>query len=221
MGKTAIILGSTGLTGGFLLNLLLADSRYSEIRLFNRNPISKEHPKIKEFIVDLLTSESYASEFRGHEVFCCIGTTAAKTKDKQRYKSIDYGIPVSAAHLSKVNEILTFVVISSMGANSASSIFYNRIKGEMERDVMNQNVSKTFILQPSLIGGHRKERRIGEYLGKLFMRALDPLLVGSLKKYRIIHPETIAKAMISLVNSNQPSGVYTSDELKNWANQWH
>ena len=220
MAKTAIILGSTGLTGGFLLEYLLEDIRYSEIRVFNRRSLNKQHSKLKEYIVDLLDPDTFETNFYGDEVFCCIGTTASKTADKTKYKAIDFGIPDSVAKLCKKHNIKTFLVMSSLGANSKSPIFYNRIKGEMEDAVMRQDIEFTYIVQPSLIGGKRAEKRMWEFLGKLFTKVLRPFLFGPLKKYRIVHPKTIARAMISLANAQPQSGIYKSDVLKTWSNSW-
>jgi uncharacterized protein YbjT (DUF2867 family) len=164
--KTAIILGATGLTGRFLLDQLIADKNYSKIKLFSRSSADVESEKIQEFLVDLLELEKYKVDFTGDEVYCCIGTTAAKTKDKEKYKKKDYGIPVTVAKLAKENNIETFIVMSSMGADAKSSVFYNKTKGEMERDVLTQNIKNTFILRPSIIGGKRNEFRLGETVGK-------------------------------------------------------
>ncbi|TMM31093.1 NAD-dependent epimerase/dehydratase family protein [Polaribacter aestuariivivens] len=213
MSKTAIILGATGLTGGILLEKLLADKRYSTIKLFSRSSVEVASEKIQEFIVDLLQLENHSKDFTGDEVYCCIGTTASKTKDKEKYKKIDYGIPVTAAKLSKQNGIETFVVMSSMGANPDSSVFYNRTKGEMERDVLQLKIKNTFILRPSLIGGNRDEKRIGEKIGKIIMSILNPLFVGALKKYRMIHPEKIASCMKILANKPEKEVIISSDKI--------
>lgn len=200
MEKTAIILGATGLTGNILLEKLLDDERYERIILFSRNPTSTQHPKIKEYIVDLFELEKYHAEFKGNEVFCCIGTTKAKTRNKKTYKAIDYGIPVSAAALCKKNYIPTFVVISALGSNAKSRIFYNRIKGQMEQAVLKFAIENTYILQPSLIDGDRKENRTGEWIFKKLGRAFSFLQLGPLKKYQPISPQKIATAMIHLAN---------------------
>ncbi len=199
--KTAIILGATGLTGGILLQLLLRDDRYADIKVFTRSPLRLTHPKLTEIKCDLLALENQEADFTADEVFCCIGTTKANTPDKELYKAIDYGIPVAAASLCKKNEIPTFLVVSAMGADPNSGVFYNKVKGEMEAAVLNLGLPKTHILQPSLIGGDRKERRPGEYVGKQLMKILNFFLIGSLKKYRTIAPENIAATMVWLANN--------------------
>ncbi len=219
MGKTAIILGATGLTGNILLNKLIADSNYSKIKLFSRNSVNIASDKIEEFIIDVLQLEEYTKDFIADEVFCCIGTTAAKTKDKKLYKAIDYGIPVTAAKIAKQNEIQTFIVVSAMGADANSSIFYNRIKGEMEQNVLKQNIRNTYVLRPSLIGGNRKENRLGESIGKGLMCFLNPFMIGGLKKYKMIHPKKIAKCMQVLANTKPNNSIFASNEIEEISTQ--
>jgi len=218
MGKTAIILGATGLTGRILLNKLIADTSYEKITLFSRKSVGNTSVKVEEHLVNLLRLGQYKDQFIGDEVFCCIGTTAAKTKDKKTYQAIDYGIPVNAAKLANQKNIKTFIVISSMGANASSSIFYNKTKGEMEQDVLQVNLKNTYILRPSLIGGNRTEIRVGEYIAKGIINFISPLLFGNLKKYRIISPEKIATCMHQLAQKEVPQSIFHSDEIAIIAN---
>ncbi|MGY8914724.1 MAG: NAD(P)H-binding protein [Flavobacteriales bacterium] len=212
--KTAIILGATGLTGGILLDILLANDHYKKVILFSRSTVGITHPKLEECLIDLFELETEAEKFKADEVFCCIGTTKSKTPNKEVYKKIDYGIPLSAAKLCRKNGIPTFIMISALGANANSSIFYNRIKGEMERDVLKCNISKTYIMQPSLIGGKREEKRVGEWIFKQLFGLFNLLLVGPLEKYRSIEPESIAKAMVWLANNDYDKIRIESDEIK-------
>lgn len=219
--KTAIILGATGLTGGLLLKSLLADDRYLNITVFTRSPLGFTHQKLTEIQCDLLKLEAQQTQFTADEVFCCIGTTKAKTPDKELYKAIDFGIPVSAAQLCKKNNIPAFLVVSAMGADASSSIFYNKVKGEMEAAVLQLGLPKTHILQPGLIGGDRNESRPGEYVGKQLMKVLGFLMVGSLKKYKAIAPENIAATMIWLANNPYAETRLTSDIITKIAKTEH
>ncbi|QXP56781.1 NAD(P)H-binding protein [Cellulophaga sp. HaHa_2_95] len=212
--KTAIILGATGLTGGLLLERLLHDERYEKIKLFSRSSVAIKNPKIEEHLVDLLALEEHTANFTADEVFCCIGTTKKKTPDNETYRKIDYGIPVAAAKAAKNNGINTFIVISALGASAKSNVFYNKVKGEMEEAVLEQEMTRTFILQPSLIGGDRTEKRTGEWLFKQVMKVVDVLLVGPLKKYRTIAPDTLAAAMIWLANNEYKEARIASDRIK-------
>lgn len=210
MKKTAIILGATGLTGGALLQLLLVDPEFEKIRLFSRKATGISHPKVTEYITDLFALEKEEKAFQGNVVFCCVGTTKAKTPDKEMYRKIDFGIPVSAARLCKHNGIETFMVISAMGANPNSRIFYNKTKGEMEREVLQAHIPNTYILQPSLIGGKRQETRLGEQIAKVFMKVFGFLVPG---QYKMIAPETIAKAMQVLSKEGYRENRVTSDRI--------
>jgi uncharacterized protein YbjT (DUF2867 family) len=209
--KTAILLGGTGLTGSLLLNRLIADDSYTCIKLFSRRGSGKSSPKIKEFIGDILQLENFKNDFTADEVFCCIGTTSAKTKDRTVYKAIDFGIPSAASRLAKENNIPTFLVISALGANAKSKIFYNRTKGEMEQAVLNQNIPYTYILRSPLIMGERDKKRRVESLGVFMMKLINTLLVGRLKKYRGMEADLIAASMISLAKSKNPGGIVFSD----------
>lgn len=211
MSKTAIILGSTGLTGGFLLQKLLADPSYDRIRLFSRSSSLIKHEKIEEYIVDLFRLEDISDHFKGDVVFSCIGTTKLKTPDKELYRKIDIDIAVAAATLCKQNDITNFIVVSAIGADPNSSIFYNKTKGEMEQDVLKLQLEHCYFLQPSLIGGKRVEKRFGEQIAKILMRLFEFLIP---KKYKIIHPETIADAMIWLANHSYPDVRISSDKIK-------
>ncbi len=214
MSKTAIILGATGLTGRTLLELLLPDPRYSCIKLFSRRACGVKHVKIEEHIVDLLSLDRYSQDFTADELYCCVGTTAAKTPDKDLYRKIDLGIPVSAAKMCKEQGVQTFLVVSAMGADAKSRINYNRLKGEMEALALAQGISQTYIVRPSLIGGKRTEGRSGEQIAKFFMTLLGPLMLGPLRNYRMISPKEIAKAMVWLANNPMEQQIFLSHELR-------
>ena len=215
--KTAIILGATGLTGGKLLELLLNDPNYTKIKLFSRSSVGISDPKIEEYLGDMFNLNDFKGQFTGEEVFCCIGTTKSKTPNKEFYKKIDFGIPKSAALLAKENGIKTFIVITALGANAKSPIFYNRIKGQMEEAVLQMQISKTHILQPSLIGGKREERRIGEWIFKQLMKVANLVMAGPLKKYKSIHPISIAKAMVWIANNEYERVRIPSDVIQDLA----
>ena len=211
MKKTAIILGATGLTGSILLDRLLADASFEKIKLFSRSSAEKNSPKIEQHLIDMFQLENHSEAFTADVVFCCIGTTKSKTPDKETYKKIDYGIPVTAAKLAKKNGIETFVVISAMGAAANSTIFYNKTKGEMQRDVLAQNIKNTYILQPSLIIGNRNENRLGEKMATFFMKTFGFLVP---KKYKMIKAETIAEAMVVLSKKGFSKQWISSEEIK-------
>lgn len=217
MNKTAIIVGSTGVTGSILLKKLCEDSRYSCIKTFSRSPNSLKNPKIQPFIVDLFDPDSFSKDFSGDELYCCIGTTKAKTPNEDQYYKVDFGIPVALAKLCKQKNINTYVVVSALGADAKSSIFYNRTKGKMEEAVLSEEILHTFILQPSLIVSKRKESRWGETFFIYLMKFINPVLMGKFKKYRSVPASYIADAMIYLSNEGYHKNKIPSDEIQKLA----
>jgi uncharacterized protein YbjT (DUF2867 family) len=214
MGKTAIILGASGLTGGFLLQKLLEDTSYSHIKIFARSPLRAKHEKVTEYIGDLLNLEAFQSYFTGDVVFCCIGTTLKKTPDKNLYRKIDFGIPATAAKLCKSNDISNLVVISSLGANTKSSFFYPRTKGEMEASVLSYAIENTYLLQPSFITGKRTESRFLEYVGLCITKLLSFVMVGPLRKFKSITAISLAKAMHTLAEGSKTTATrIPSDQI--------
>lgn len=214
MKKTAIILGATGLVGGLLLEELIKDQNYDIIKLFSRKKTKIRSDKIQEFISQTLDLSVYKDDFVGDEVFCCVGTTAKKTKDKIAYERIDCGIPTQAAKLAKTNGIKTFLVISAIGANPKSFIFYNKTKGKMEENVLEQNIKNTYILRPSLIYAKRNEKRFLEDMGNKIFDFINPFMIGFLRKYKPIKASSIANAMHNLAQEKPNKNIITSDEIK-------
>lgn len=217
MKKKAIILGATGLTGSHLLDLLLKDTDYDAVKVFTRKKLSITHPKLEEHIIDLLKLSDYAFNFTADVVFCCIGTTKAKTPDKALYRAIDYGIPVVAAKLAKQNAIKHFIVISALGANAESKVLYSQLKGEMERDVLAQQIEHTHLLQPSLIVGNRKEKRMGEDLSKQLMKVFGFLIPV---RYKMIEAKTIAQSMMQIARKPTKEHVIPSDKIRQIAKDY-
>lgn len=212
--KIAIVLGATGLTGRLLVNQLIADESYSKIKLFSRRKSYFNSSKIVEFIGDVIDLDRFKSDFCADVAFCCIGTTAAKTKDRAVYKQIDFGIPVKAAALCKENGIDTFVVVSAIGADAKSAIFYNRTKGEMEEAVLKSGVKNCYIMRPSLIRGTREGKRVLECFATAVMFVADLFLVGRWRKYRAIEAKTIALAMINVAKSGYSENIIESDKIE-------
>ncbi len=196
MKKIAIVLGATGLTGGYLLDMLLASEDYEKVKVFARRSTGKQSEKLEEIICDLLKLEDYADKFTADEVFCCVGTTKAKTGNKDIYRAIDYGIPVCVAGLAEQNQIKTLSIISAIGADSNSSFFYSRTKGEMEQEVLKHKIDNILIYRPSLIYGKREDRRLGEEIAVGIGKLLDILPFNWVKNYRSIKAVDLAKVLL-------------------------
>ena len=214
MNKTALIAGASGLTGGYLLNLLLESPEYSSVIAYVRKSSGLTHPKLKEIVVDWETlQEPVAAE----DIFCCLGTTIKKAGSQEAFRRVDYNYPLQLAQLQYRGGSQQFLLVSAMGADAKSSIFYSRVKGELENALQSIGYKSLHIFRPSFIAGPRKESRTGEKIGLAIFSILSPLFIGSLKKYAPIQAEHIARAMLRTAQKNeQGTKVYDSavtDEL--------
>ena len=209
----AILFGATGLTGSILLEYLLEDDTFQEVLVFSRKELNAQHQKLQVHICNLLELDAVKDLIKGDVVFINIGTTLKKTPDKALYYAIDHGIPTHVARIASANGVKRLLVVSSMGADAKSSIFYNRTKGQMEQDVLKNGPKESFIFRPSLIDGPRPERRFAEEFGIAVFRIINVCLVGPFRKYRMIKAEYISKAMqlVGLKGYSKP--IISSDEI--------
>lgn len=209
--KTALILGASGLVGSELLKILLTDERYGKVRTLGRKKLAESNPKLAQFTGDLFQIENERVAFEGvDDLFIAIGTTRAKTPDKSTYEAIDYGIPTAAAQVAKAAGIKNVAVVSSMGANAKSSIFYSSLKGRMEEALQSANFDNLVILRPSLLLGKRNEKRAFEKVSMILMTALDVIIPAP---YKAVPAVVIAKAMIHLANQKNTKPIWLNNEL--------
>ena len=211
--KTALLFGASGLVGNHLLNQLISNNNYSKIKLFVRSSIDISDPKIEIIQTDFNNLENHREDIKGDDCFFCIGTTKRNSPDKNEYQRIELNIPKQVAQIAKSNNIKSYFFISSGYANSKSSGDYLKYKGLVEEEILNLGFSKTGILRPSFILGNREEFRLGEKIGIIIFKLLNPLFVGPLRKMRSIHSETIAIAMIKLANENIDQKIFESDQI--------
>src|SRR5690606_32706772 len=214
----AILLGASGLIGGELLNLLLADSNYSKVTIIVRKEFPIKNDKLQQIIADFSTIEAHKDSLNADVVFSCLGSTKKKTPDLKKYYEVDHDYPLLVAKLVKDQGVNSFHVVSSLGANSSSSNFYTKMKGETEDDLKKVGFKSLHIYRPSLLTGERNEKRLLENIGESVMKVINPLLLGSIKKYRSISGKTVASAMHKQsLNNNTGDFIYPSDKIKELA----
>jgi uncharacterized protein YbjT (DUF2867 family) len=211
--KTALLFGASGLVGSHVLSQLISNNNYSKIKLFVRSSIDISDPKIEIIQTDFNNLENHREDIKGDDCFFCIGTTKKNSPDKNEYQRIELNIPKQVAQIAKSNNIKSYFFVSSGYANSKSSGDYLKYKGLVEEEILSLGFSKTGILRPSFILGNRKEFRLGEKIGIIIFKLLNPLFVGPLRKMRSIHSETIAIAMIKLANENIDQKIFESDQI--------
>jgi uncharacterized protein YbjT (DUF2867 family) len=215
MAKKAIIAGASGLIGSLLLDIILQKPEYDEVLILVRKELPLTHKKLKQTVVDFDKLDDYADTLTGDAFFCCLGSTRKKTPDLAAYRKIDHDYPLHLAEIALKNKIGQYHLVSSMGANPASSNFYTKMKGETEAAIKKVGLHSLHIYRPSFLFGDRKEKRPNERFFVPLMKILDPLLLGSLKKYRSIPAKTVAMAMYNESIINQAGiFIHPSDKIK-------
>ena len=195
-GRTAVLLGASGLVGGFCLRTLVADKSYAGIILLNRRELAvAPDRRLSQRMVDF--ENLSAAEFAGAQVvFCSLGTTIRKAGSQEAFRRVDLEYPLAAAKAARQTGAKQFVLVSSVGADPLAKNFYLRTKGELEREISNLGFSTVHILRPSLLLGKREEFRLGERVAMAAMPLLNFAMLGGLRRYRAISAESVGRAMV-------------------------
>lgn len=195
MSKVANVIGASGLVGQQLVAQLLGHPEFGKVRSFVRRTSGMSHPKLEEIQIDFGQPESWEHLVQGDVLFSTMGTTIKTAKTKENQYRVDFTYQHEFAKAAAENGVEAYVLVSSMGADSKSSVFYSRIKGELEDAVSNLNFRKCIIVRPSILDGDRKEKRAGEKIGLVASRFLTRYIF---KKYRPTPVDVLAAKMISL-----------------------
>ena len=192
--KNYAIIGASGLIGSCIVDELLQTTD-NKITLISRRALGLSNLRIHEVIVDFTNQSALNEALKGVDaIFIAIGTTQKKMKgDLSAYRKVDYDIPVAVAQACVINNVPKLLMVSSAGADSSSSNFYLRIKGEVEQAIEKMPIQYIGIFQPSLLMGNRNEFRLGERISQLIMPIFSFVIPS---KYKPIAAKSIAKAMI-------------------------
>lgn len=196
-GDTSILVaGATGLVGRSCVQRLVNEPAFSRIVILTRRPLPTEMQerfgsRIEERRVDFdrLSSEEYSDAFRVDQILCCLGTTIKKAGSRERFREVDFGYPKTIAELGVGHGARHFLLVSALGADSGSRIFYNRVKGELEDAVLEMPFRSVTIARPSLLLGDRGEFRLGEEVAKR-LRLLIP------GRYKPVHADDVASELV-------------------------
>jgi uncharacterized protein YbjT (DUF2867 family) len=218
--RTAIVFGATGLIGRSLIDELSIYDTYDLIKVFVRKKTDlSEVGKIREYSIDFSNLNEYSEMITGDDLYICLGTTLKKAGSVSKMEEIDRDLPVSISKIASANRVKRVAVVSSIGADSDSSNNYLRMKGEMESQILALTFKTIAILRPSILLGKRKEKRIGESIGKVFIRLFGVFLAGKFRKYRGIEGKDVAKAMIRILNEKTGKEIFESDILERFSNK--
>lgn len=216
MARVALVVGASGLVGSQLLTCLLESPDYDAVTLWVRRPLPVTHPKLSQQVVDFDGLAGPTPEpVRADDIFCCLGTTIGKAGSQAAFRKVDLDYPVQIGRLAKAAGAKRYLIVTAMGADPHSRIFYNRVKGEVEAGLSALGFPALHIFRPSLLLGERQEVRVGEAVGSVLARAIAPLMGGSLRKYRPIKGRTVARAMLAAALADGAgTHIYLSDQIE-------
>jgi len=212
-----LLAGATGMVGGLALSALLdgAGREHCQIYAPTRRALTPTHPRLHPIEVDPGTATGQAQIERalvGQGVrldgfICAIGSTLKAAGSQAAFAAIDRDLVLALAAIARRHGARQAIVVSSVGAAAASPSFYLRIKGEMEAGIEKLGFERVDFLQPGLLLGERTgAARPGERIAQVLNPLLNPLLLGSLRRYRAIRAETVAAALVALAG-RKGSGV--------------
>ncbi len=212
--RTALIAGASGLVGRELLAMLLASPEYERVVALVRRPGGVQHPKLDERVVDFGALPAADPALVADDVFCCLGTTIRVARSQEAFRIVDHDYPLALGRLAKTTGARRFLLISALGADANSTVFYNRVKGETERDLAALGLPALWCLRPSLLDGRREEARPGERIALVVGRVIAPLMGGPLRRYRPVSTKAVARAMLRCaLGDGCAAGVVESEEI--------
>ena len=196
----ALVIGATGAVGKDLVHQLLADESFERVDIFVRREVDIPSSRLVVHVVDFDNPESWSDQLQGDVLFSCMGTTIKAAGSQDAQWKVDYTYQYNAAKAARSNGVPTYVLVSSIGSDPKSKVFYTRMKGALDEAVKKLGYESCFILRPtSLI---RKESdRFGENAGVVILRALNA--IGLLRSLAPMPTEAVAAAMISLAKSGR------------------
>ncbi len=191
----AIVIGGTGMVGGFLMRELCLQSRYSRVTQIVRRSVPSPNPKVTVHLADFDRDEWEFPADKADVLFISLGTTMAKAGSESAFRRIDLELPLAAARKARLAGVHTVVVVSAVGADSGSRLFYNRVKGELEDALRQLAFERLVIFRPSLLLGHRAESRPAERMAGILVGFLHRILPGGLGRYSGMPADKLALAM--------------------------
>lgn len=208
MSKTILVAGATGLIGSTVLQQALVDPQIERVIAVVRTPLP-QHSKLEQWVhTDLVQA---LRPTRVDAVLCCLGTTIGKEGgDQARFIHVDKELVVALGRWAKDNGVPVMSVVSAIGADAGSRVFYNRVKGEMEAAMKAIGIPTLHLFQPSILTGPRKEVRVGERIGIAVARLLSPVLPP---RYRPMPHDVLAAALLRSVHRTT-SGTYDNAAIR-------
>jgi uncharacterized protein YbjT (DUF2867 family) len=215
-GRSFVLLGASGLVGGHLLRELADDPGYAGGSLLSRRALGLGTSRVREVVANFDRPETLREHLAVADVFCCLGTTIKKAGSQEEFHKVDCDIPLAVGREARAAGAGQFLIVTAVGADAKSRVFYNRVKGEVEAGLAALAFPRGLkIFRPSLIIGDRVERRAAERVAMALMTVTRPLFAGGLARYRAIEAACIARAMrrAAVEEPAEPVRIYEGQSL--------
>lgn len=201
-----LLAGATGLIGYEFLSQIMNISDFENITILTRRKLNEfsGNSKLKQVIIDFDKLDNFGEEIKGDYLVCTMGTTIKKAGTKENFYKVDHDYCLKMAQLAQKNGTKHLILITAMGADANSSIFYNKVKGELEEDVKQIPFESIHIIRPSLLLGERKEKRVVEAIAMKVSKVIAFLFPI---KYKPIDIKVIVKKIIALIKKT-PKGLF-------------
>jgi uncharacterized protein YbjT (DUF2867 family) len=204
------LLGATGLVGRHCLDFLASDPAFSRVVVLARRKFAEATaPRVEAHILDFEHLSDRPDLFRVDQVICALGTTIKTVGgSRPKFRVVDYEFPLAAAKLARAQGARHYLLVSSLGADAHSRVFYSRVKGELEDALRPLGFRSLTILRPSLLLGERSEFRLGEEIGKRFAWIVPG-------KYRPVEARDVAKVLVLSAKRDDPGmNIIESDDIR-------
>jgi uncharacterized protein YbjT (DUF2867 family) len=212
--KGAVVFGASGLIGNCLLRRLLVHQAYDKVISIGRGPIKASHPKLIHYEVDMAQSDNYRHLMRGNDLFIALGTTMKKAGSKEAFYAVDHDLIFNIAKTGSLQNMSQLIVVSSIGADSRSLIYYLKVKGELEDDVKRLPFWGVHIMRPSVLLGPREEKRLAENLAGRFSKGLQYFSGSIIGDLAPVEADDVAKAMVQAAQGlKQGTHVHHGSEI--------
>ena len=194
---SVLILGATGLVGAECVRQFAASPRFHRVVTLARRPLATTPPRVETHVIDFERLDDAAQHFRVSHIVCALGTTIKQAGSQERFRRVDHGYPMAAARLGIQEGAHHFLLVSALGANPQSRVFYSRVKGEVEDAIRALPYRSVTLVRPSLLLGERAELRLGEQIGKLFAGVVP-------KRYKPVEGSAVASTLLRAAVEDRP-----------------
>ena len=207
-GRSVLVVGATGLVGAEVVKQLATDPTVARVVVLARRIPEGLPARVEAHVVDFDRLRDHESLFAVDQIVCALGTTIKKAGSQAAFRKVDFDYPLDVARLGLKKGARHFLVVTALGASSASGVFYNRVKGELEDQLRSLGYRAVTIARPSLLVGARKEFRPLESIGMI----IGGLVPG---RFRPVHAEAVAKSLVTAARIDAPGlHIIESEEIR-------